>query len=74
VISASWSLLQLSLAAINTPFPLFLPSVWTAAGRQARALPEFSDFLRRSGLAEYWDASGPPDLCAKNESGDYLCD
>ena len=52
---------------------LFLPSVWTAAGRNARALPEFSEFLRRSGLAEYWDSSGPPDLCARNERGDYVC-
>jgi TolB-like protein len=53
---------------------LFLPSVWTAAGRNARALPEFSSFLRRSGLAEYWDRSGPPDLCAKSERGDYVCE
>jgi TolB-like protein len=53
---------------------LFLPFLWAAAGRDARALPEFSLFLRRSGMAEYWDRNGPPGLCAKNEHGDYVCD
>jgi hypothetical protein len=53
---------------------LFLPFLWTAAGRNARALPEFSVFLRRSGLAEYWDRYGLPDLCAKSERGEYVCD
>jgi hypothetical protein len=53
---------------------LFLPFLWTAAGRNARALPEFSTFVQRSGLAEFWDRIGPPDLCAKSERGDYVCD
>jgi TolB-like protein/sugar lactone lactonase YvrE len=53
---------------------LFLPSLWTAAGRNARTLPEFSTFLRQSGLAEFWDRSGPPNLCQKNNGGEYTCD
>jgi hypothetical protein len=53
---------------------LFLPSLWTAAGRNARMLPEFSAFLRQSGLAEFWNRSGPPALCHKNEGGDYVCE
>jgi hypothetical protein len=53
---------------------LFLPFLWATAGRDARALPEFSVFLRRSGMAEYWDRNGPPGLCAKTERGDYVCE
>jgi TolB-like protein/sugar lactone lactonase YvrE len=53
---------------------LFLPSLWTAAGRDARALPEFSTFIRQCGLAEFWDRSGPPGLCHKNAGGDYICE
>jgi len=53
---------------------LFLPSLWTAAGRNARTPSEFSIFVRQSGLAEFWDRSGPPDLCHKNEAGEYVCE
>jgi tetratricopeptide (TPR) repeat protein len=53
---------------------VFLPSLWTAAGRSARRLPQFSAFLRQIGLADFWDKVGAPDLCRKNESGDYVCD
>jgi serine/threonine protein kinase/Flp pilus assembly protein TadD len=53
---------------------LFLPSLWTAAGRSARADSQFSTFARRTGLAEFWDRNGAPDLCRKNQAGDYVCD
>jgi tetratricopeptide (TPR) repeat protein len=53
---------------------LFLPFIWAAAGRSARVLPEFSAFLRQSGLADFWDRSAPPDRCHKDEQGDYLCE
>ena len=52
---------------------LFLPSLWTAAGRNARVLPEFSTFVQRGGLAEFWDRNGPPAPCQKNERGEYVC-
>jgi TolB-like protein len=53
---------------------LFLPSLWTAAGREARAVPEFSMFVRRTGLAEFWDHTGAPERCHKGEDGEYRCD
>ena len=52
---------------------LFLASLWTLAGGKARALPQFDAFARRTGLAEFWDRSGPPDLCRKGENGEYAC-
>lgn len=53
---------------------LFLPSLWTAAGRNARTLPQFANFAGRIGLAEFWDKAGAPDLCRKSEVGDYVCE
>jgi len=53
---------------------LFLPSLWTNAGRNARTLPEFSTFVRQSGLAEFWDRNGPPALCHKGQNGEYVCE
>jgi hypothetical protein len=48
---------------------LFGPSL-----AQARRAPEFPEFVRRMGLAAYWDAVGPPDQCRKASNGDYSCD
>jgi TolB-like protein len=36
--------------------------------------PEYPEFARRTGLAELWDAYGPPDQCRKAANGDYQCD
>jgi len=52
-------------------FNLFLgtrlyPQVW--------ASPAFPRFLRKTGIAAYWDEFGPPPNCAKNASGDYVCE
>jgi serine/threonine protein kinase/tetratricopeptide (TPR) repeat protein/sugar lactone lactonase YvrE len=52
---------------------VLLASLWTAAGREARAAPQFATFARRTGLAEFWDRTGPPDLCRRAESGAYVC-
>src|SRR4249919_836322 len=40
---------------------------------EALALPEFAEFARHAGLAQAWDKFGPPDMCRKNEAGDYVC-
>jgi TolB-like protein/Tfp pilus assembly protein PilF len=40
---------------------------------EARRAPAFADFLRRMGLAAYWDEAGPPEQCRKNAKGDYAC-
>jgi TolB-like protein/Tfp pilus assembly protein PilF len=41
---------------------------------KARRAPEFPEFLRRMGLAAYWDEAGPPDQCGKDAKGDYACE
>ncbi|MFL6540405.1 MAG: protein kinase domain-containing protein, partial [Chthoniobacterales bacterium] len=53
---------------------VLLASLWTAASRNARTSPQFAPFAQRTGLAEFWDRSGPPDLCRKSEQGGYACD
>ena len=52
---------------------LFFPSLWTVAGRSARTLPQFATFVDRTGLGEFWDKSGLPDLCSKAGKNDYAC-
>lgn len=39
-----------------------------------RDLPEFQAFLRDFGFVALWDKYGPPDICRKNEKGNYACD
>ncbi len=48
--------------------------IWTRQGAPIRALPEFGDFLRDFHLPELWDKYGPPDVCKKNNKGDYVCE
>ncbi len=43
-----------------------IPEVW--------ASPAFPDFLRKTGLATYWDEFGAPEHCTKDASGDYRCE
>jgi TolB-like protein/Tfp pilus assembly protein PilF len=43
-----------------------VPEVW--------ASPAFPDFLRKTGLAAYWDEYGAPEHCRKLENGDYRCE
>ncbi|MGB0135220.1 hypothetical protein [Dokdonella sp.] len=54
--------------------PLFLSMLWGPPGRDARRAPEFPEFARQIGLADLWDRFGPPDLCRKNDRGDYVCE
>ena len=48
--------------------------VWSPAGKQIRALPEFPALLKEMGFIELWDKYGPPDDCRKNDKGDYSCE
>ena len=48
--------------------------LWTRQGAPIRALPEFAGFLNDFHLPELWDKYGPPDLCRKNNKGDYVCE
>ncbi len=48
--------------------------IWTQQGVPIRALPEFDTFLRDFQLPQLWDKYGPPDVCRKNDKGDYVCE
>ena len=80
---APWALLLLgqperALAvfqeAPTTNDALFLTTLWWREGAAARKLPQFAEFARKTHLAEFWDKYGPPDLCRKNDAGDYVCE
>jgi TolB-like protein len=36
--------------------------------------PAFPAFLRKTGIAEYWDRFGAPERCRKDADGDYRCE
>ena len=48
--------------------------LWTPYGRQARLLPQFSEYVRKVGFAAVWDRYGEPDYCHKQASGEYECE
>ncbi len=68
---------QLGLAAAEegptSNEAILLNPIWDNSHAQLRAMPEFSVFANRIGLARLWDEVGPPDLCQKNAKGDYVC-
>jgi TolB-like protein/Tfp pilus assembly protein PilF len=41
---------------------------------EAWASPAFPDFLRKTGIAAYWDEFGAPEHCRKGAGGDYRCE
>ncbi|MBL0028107.1 MAG: hypothetical protein IPO95_03120 [Rhodanobacteraceae bacterium] len=53
---------------------LVMGELFGAPLAEVRRLPEFAEFLRRFGLASYWDEVGPPDQCHKDARGDYICE
>jgi len=52
----------------------YMHMIWSPQLRPLRALPEFQPFTRKAGLVELWDQYGPPDVCRRTETGDYICD
>ena len=42
-----------------------IPEVW--------ASPAFPEFLRKTGIAAYWDEFGAPEQGRKADNGNYLC-
>jgi TolB-like protein/Tfp pilus assembly protein PilF len=65
--------LALAERGITSNEAIVLMPLWENRGQSARKIPEFAGFARSIGLASLWDALGPPDLCAKNAKGDYVC-
>ena len=41
----------------------FIADMWLPEFADVRALPEFTDLVRRMGLDDYWRIHGPPDAC-----------
>jgi DNA-binding winged helix-turn-helix (wHTH) protein/tetratricopeptide (TPR) repeat protein len=41
----------------------FIDDMWLPEFENVRALPGFTDLVRRMGLDDYWHAHGPPDTC-----------
>lgn len=55
--------------------PFFLGEVLgTRLYPAALASQAFPGFLRKTGIAAYWDEFGPPGHCRKFANGDYRCD
>jgi TolB-like protein/Tfp pilus assembly protein PilF len=52
----------------------FLALLWSPRGKVMRDLPEFQPFLRDFGFVDLWDKYGPPDICRKNDKGEYACE
>lgn len=52
--------------AVSELFSGLVPEVMHAPG--------FPEFIRKMGLADYWDEFGPPENCSKSSNGDYTCE
>jgi TolB-like protein len=52
---------------------LMYRDLWSFFGKDARALPQFGDHLRKTGIAVFWDRYGPPPGCHRNGDGRYAC-
>ncbi len=64
---------SLAERGITSNEAIVLNTIWDKDGISVRKIPEFAGFARAMGLAALWDERGPPDLCAKNAKGDYVC-
>jgi len=51
----------------------YVPLFWAPFGTATRTLPAFTEYVRKNGMAELWDAHGEPDLCKRRAPGDYVC-
>jgi TolB-like protein len=58
----------------STNDALLMGEIFAPPLAAVRRLPEFPEFVRRMGLAAYWDEAGPPEQCKKDASGDYRCE
>lgn len=67
--------LALFASHLTSNDPVFLGEVvGTRLYPEAWASPAFPEFLRKTGIAAYWDAFGAPEHCRKDANGDYRCE
>ena len=52
----------------------FMAHLFSPSGTSVRQLPEFAAYLRAKGFPALWDKYGAPDMCRKDQTGDYRCD
>ena len=52
---------------------LLMSGLFSGLDPNILSTPAFSDFVRKIGLAGYWDEFGSPDSCRKDDSGEYVC-
>ena len=52
---------------------LFIPDILGRLRPEVQRTPAFAEFIRKTGLTAYWDEFGPPDLCHKDDAGEYVC-
>jgi hypothetical protein len=48
--------------------------IWHPHAAEFRATNYFPDYMRRSGVLEYWQARGFPDFCRPLGDDDFSCD
>jgi TolB-like protein len=46
---------------------------WTPLFRPLRQHPRFGEYLKAAGLVDYWDATGWPEWCQRNDEGVITC-
>ncbi len=51
----------------------FLPLIWGPDYARYRQSPQFTDFIRRSGVLDYWQANGWPKQCRPLGEEDFEC-
>jgi TolB-like protein len=67
--------LELFADRVTSNEALFLGEVLgTRLYPEAWASPAFPEFLRKTGIATYWDEFGAPEHCRKDAAGDYRCE
>lgn len=63
----------LSQAAPTNNEALLISGIFSGLQPEALRSPAFAEFVRKTGLTDYWDEFGPPDLCRKDDKGEYVC-
>ncbi len=52
----------------------YLSSYWYPVMKEVRQLPRFKEFIKKTGLVDYWNKFGWPDFCHSVGDGDFECD